>query len=350
MKMNFPRPIRPGDTLALVAPSFGATIEPYITRLASAIRRLEERGYRIKAYPSTYKSDGIGISTDPAAAAKDLTDAWLDPDVAAVLSVGGGELMCETMSHVDLDALAAAPPKWYMGYSDNTNFLFPMAIRGVPGIYGPCATGLGKVWEGTETDALALLEGTKTAFAGYPLYEAPEDGDARGAEDPVGPFRLTQKKVLRTFVPKDGALTETSEEVRLSGALLGGCLDVVILQIGTKADRTREFLRENGPVIWILEACDLNVFQIRRALWQLREAGWFDTAAGFLIGRPLAALGQVFGVLDEYRAATDILAPLGVPVVFGCDFGHVPPMLPFVMGAEAEAAVRGNALELIYKT
>ena len=37
--MNIPKSIKPGDTIGLVAPSFGAAIEPYITRLAAAIQK-----------------------------------------------------------------------------------------------------------------------------------------------------------------------------------------------------------------------------------------------------------------------------------------------------------------------
>ena len=55
--MKKPAFIRPGDTIGLVAPSFGAATEPYITRLAAAIEKFEKRGYRVKIAPSCYKSD-----------------------------------------------------------------------------------------------------------------------------------------------------------------------------------------------------------------------------------------------------------------------------------------------------
>ena len=63
--MNRPAFLKKGDTLGLVAPSFGATIEPYSTRLAAAIPRFEARGYKVRCADSVYKSDGLGISTDP---------------------------------------------------------------------------------------------------------------------------------------------------------------------------------------------------------------------------------------------------------------------------------------------
>lgn len=49
---------------------------------------------------------------------------YLSDEADALISCGGGELMCEILDDVDFDAIKAAKPKWYMGYSDNTNFTF----------------------------------------------------------------------------------------------------------------------------------------------------------------------------------------------------------------------------------
>ncbi|MDO4620604.1 MAG: LD-carboxypeptidase [Lachnospiraceae bacterium] len=345
--MRIPEFIRPGDTIGIAAPSFGAATEPYVTRLEAAIRKLEERGYRIKTVPSVYKSDGLGISTNPKDAADELMQLYLDPEVAAVISVGGGELMCETMSHIDLQALREAEPKWFMGYSDNTNLLLPLAtIAGVPGIYGPCATGFGKEWEAPEKDAFSLLEGTNLCLKGYDRFEAPNWDEEE--TDPLAPYRLDTEKVLTGMIPGNDGLrkAEKEEQIKMSGRLLGGCLDVLELVSGTRFDGVKEFAKEQEGIIWVLEACDLNVMSIRRALWHLREQGWFDTAAGFLIGRPLAAFGQEMMGVDQYNAVTGILGEFGVPIVMDADVGHVKPMMPLIMGAHAEVSVSGNALEV----
>ncbi|MDO5702015.1 MAG: LD-carboxypeptidase, partial [Lachnospiraceae bacterium] len=76
--MKIPAFLKPGDTIGLVAPSFGAVTEPYATRLRSAIETFEKRGYRVKCAPSVYKDDGLGISTDPESAAADLMEFYLD--------------------------------------------------------------------------------------------------------------------------------------------------------------------------------------------------------------------------------------------------------------------------------
>ncbi|MBQ1317844.1 MAG: LD-carboxypeptidase [Lachnospiraceae bacterium] len=379
--MKLPSFIRSGDTIGITAPSFGCTTEPYKSRLEAAVREFRDRGFRVIVGETCHMDDGFGISTDPEKTAAELTDFYLRDDMDAVLSAGGGEMMCATLANLDLDRLAGAKPKWYMGFSDNTNFIFPMALRGVPGIYGLNAPGFGKVWEEPEEDAYALLTGQKTSFDGYDFVEIREDGDSRKTDPrmPYVPYVKSEKKRLRTFVPgrpgrkkagfvsveADGTISDSAKtvsagaakilrsarsdrKVELDGVMLGGCLDILELLCGTRFDTVKEYLRVHGPVIWAIEECDYNILSYRRALWHLLEAGWFDTAAGFLIGRPLAARGQeIFGV-DEYRAVTDILAPLGVPVVMDADFGHICPQMPLVIGAKAHVTARGNHLSIQY--
>ena len=201
--MRKPRFIKPGDTIGLVAPSFGAGEEPYITRLEAAIKKIEKRGYHVVCAPSCYKNDGLGISTKPEDAAADLMKFYLDDSIDALIAVGGGELMNETISCVDFEALKKAEPKWYMGYSDNTNMTFPMVtLNGVPGIYGPNACGFGKPWETTEKDAFALLEGKSLTVKGHEKFERPDWDEDLEEVDPLAPYCLTEPKILRSFVPK----------------------------------------------------------------------------------------------------------------------------------------------------
>ena len=97
---------------------------------------------------------------------------------------------------------------------------------------------------------------------------------------------------------------------------------------------------EDG-VIWFIESCDLNVMGIRRALWQMVEAGWFQNVRGFLIGRPYCHGQELFG-LDQYRAVTDIIGKYNVPILMDLDIGHIPPMMPLILGSYAKAELAGN--------
>ncbi len=343
--MNFPKPLKKGDTIAIAAPSFGATTEPYKTRFEEAIRQFKLRGYKVKVGECCYKSDGLGISTEPEIAARELMELYLDEEVSAVFSCGGGELMCEVMSFVDFEKLKTVPAKWFIGYSDNTNFIFPLVtLCNVAAIYGQNASGFGKPWEQSEFDVWNLLEGKNYTVSGYPMFQSPQ----AESSDPLSAYILTDKKVLSTFVSKDGKLTKLPEdkELVLSGTLLGGCLDCLVGLSGTRFDAVKDFNEKHKNVLWVLESCDYNPMDIRRALWHLKECGWFNNACGFIVGRPLAAFGQELMGVNEINAVTGILGELGVPIVLNADIGHIDPTMPLIIGSKAKVCVKGNDINI----
>ena len=81
--------------------------------------------------------------------------------------------MCEILEHLDLERIGNAAPKWYMGYSDNTNFTFLL-----PTLWDT-AVHLRSLRGGLRDGAMAcfdsgcydLLRGRKLSFRGYPLWE-----------------------------------------------------------------------------------------------------------------------------------------------------------------------------------
>ena len=105
--------------------------------------------------------------------------------------------------------------------------------------------------------------------------------------------------------------------------------------IGTPYDNVKSFAEhyKDEGILWFLESCDLNVMDIRRTLWQMESAGWFENASGFIIGRPLN-VDEMMG-MDRYEAVTGILGQYGVPIVMDADLGHVPPMVPVISGCYA---------------
>ncbi len=350
-----PGNIKSGDTIGITAPSFGAFIEPYSLLIDIAEDNLKDRGYRIFEGKTARLGDGIGISTDPKVCGAELMDFYKRDDIDAIISAGGGELMNETITYVDFDELKNYKPKWYVGYSDNTNFIFPLVtITGVQGIYGPCINGYAKVWEDTEKDTFAILEGTKSSFDGYDMFVEPQQEMETQIEEYTdeylrAPYPLNAKRQLVSYVHDGkGLVSADNENIEMQGILLGGCLDVLANLVGTKFDRVKEFIAGNPGVIWVLEACDLNPMSIRRTVWNLREAGWFDTAAGFIIGRPRTSWKQNMLGADQYNAVTDVVREMKVPVVMDAEIGHIDPMLPVIMGAEAKVSVCSNKLNISY--
>ena len=356
--MKYPKFLSENGTIGFVAPSFGCNIEPYKTAFNSALEKFEGLGHGLDLGPNCYEGKGIGISNTPELCGKELTEYYCSVENEVLLSVGGGELMCETMNNVDFESIKKAEPKWFMGYSDNTNFTFLLTtLCDTATIYGPCAQTFGmEKWHESLLDTYELLCGKRNQVASYGLWEKESLKDK---EHPLVPYNLTEKTMIHSFLPKTRMelgneqleLKETLEaNVQFEGRLIGGCMDCLVTLLGTKYDKVKGFgerYKEDG-IIWFLESCELNVMAIRRAVWQMKQAGWFEYVKGFLIGRPLV-YGQEFMGLNQYNAVVDLLKEYQVPIIMDLDIGHLAPMMPIVSGGYAKVNVKGNEINITYE-
>ena len=339
--MRYPKYLPEHGTIGFVAPSFGCNIEPYHSAFDNAQKKFKELGHKLDLGPNCYEGKGIGISNTPQACGKELTEYYCSTENDVLISCGGGELMCEILDYVDFEKIKSAEPKWYMGFSDNTNMTFLLAtLCDTASIYGPCAAAFGmEPWHESLEDAYQLLRGTKKTISGYELWE--KEG-LKDEEHPLLPYHVTEKKELKTFLPGEKeAVVEA--QVHMEGRLLGGCMDCLVNLLGTKYDKVADFAEryKDEGIIWFLESCDLNVMAIRRAVWQMKHAGWFSFVKGFIIGRPLV-FGQELMGLDAYHAVVDLLEEFQVPIIMDTDIGHLPPMMPLICGSYAHVEVKGN--------
>lgn len=358
--MKFPEFLGPNGTIGFVAPAFGCNIEPYKSAFGNAQNKFKALGYSVDLGPNCYEGKGIGISNTPKACGEELTEYYCSEKNDVLISCGGGELMCETLDYVDFDKIKAARPKWYMGFSDNTNFTFLLTtICDVASLYAPCAAAYGmEPWHAAVQDAFDVLTGKKHVVKGYPSWEI--EG-LKSEENPLAPYNVTEEKILRYYLPGLGLIGSKEDAAKkadatgepmlpsadFEGRLVGGCMDCLANLIGTDFDKVAEFnerYKEEG-VVWFLEACDLNVMSIRRTLWSMEHAGWFQNVKGFLIGRPLCFGSDMFG-LDQYSAVTGILGKYNVPIIMDADIGHLSPMMPLICGSHAKITAVGNEIEV----
>ncbi len=366
--MRYPKFLQQNGRIAFVAPSFGCATEPYKSGFISAQEKFRKQGYSLEFGPNCYADKGIGISNTPDRCGKELTDYYCNVTSDCIISCGGGELMCEILDDVDFDKIREAGPKWYMGFSDNTNMTFLLAtLCDTAAIYGPCASNFGmELWHPSLEDAMLLLQGKKLTMHGYDRWEKESVKDE---ENPYASYNLTEKTVIKYILP-DGRTNiaslagetvcdniqqqesnhtvqtdiEGDVSIGFSGRLLGGCMDCLVNLLGTKYDKVAEFteLYKEEGILWFLEACDLNLMSIRRAMWQMEHAGWFRHCKGFLIGRPLNGMGvEEFGI-DHYQAAYEMLKKYNVPVMMDLDIGHLPPMMPLICGSMASVLSDGK--------
>lgn len=343
--MRYPDNLPENGTIGFVAPSFGCNVEPYRSAFENAKRKFTKLGYGLDIGPNCYEGKEIGISNTPKECARELMEYYQSSQNDALISCGGGELMCEILEYMDFEALKKAAPKWYMGYSDNTNMTYLLATCcDTASVYGPCAAAFGmEPWHTSLEDALGILTGKTDTVQGYDKWERES---VKSEQNPLAPYHVTEKRVLKSYLGRKRE-EAVEGEIQFSGRLLGGCMDCLVNLLGTRFDKTHEFLeryKEDG-IIWFLEACDLNVFAIRRAMWQMEAAGWFRYVKGFLIGRPLC-FGQEMMGLDAYEAILKVAGSKNVPVIMDVDLGHLPPMMPLIVGSRAQVTVRGNDISV----
>ena len=309
--MRYPKFIEKGDTISFVSPSFSPASEEY-RRLCfdNSLKLWKKKGFKTEVGFNAYVSKGVGISNTPQECARELMEYYVNQSGKAIISTSGGELMCEILPYLDFDEIKKAEPKWYMGFSDNTNFTFLLTTMcDVASIYGPNGGSFGmSKWHQYLEDSLDVLTGKNLVAHNYDFYETES---LKNAEDPYAELNCTEETQIKCLIPNKKASVRTknihgkvmlTDEATIEGRLLGGCIDCLVNLIGTKYDYVNRFINRyiDDGIIWYLEACDLNVFSIRRAMWQMEQAGWFRNAKGFIFGRPLN--GSKIMNLDKIEA------------------------------------------------
>ena len=345
--MRYPKDLAKGDSIGFLAPSFGCNIEPYKSAFNHALDRWRGKGYKTITGPNCYVGEGIGISNTPKKCGAEVMEMFCGKEADVLISCGGGELMCEILEYVDFRQLANVQPKWFMGYSDNTNLVYTLVtLCDTAAIYGPCAAAFGmEPWHASIQDAYDLLTGKKRRMESYPLWEKES---LRDEENPLQPYHVTEPLALKAYVKGELIMEPGRAGIKRSvtGRLLGGCIDCLVNLLGTRFDGTAAFCeryREDG-ILWMLEACDLNVMAIRRAMWQMEQAGWFRYVRGFLFGRALNGENRMD--LDVYQAVLAVASKYDVPVIMDLDIGHLSPMMPLVVGSVATVTLEGNHVKV----
>lgn len=325
--MRYPKFLKDNGTIGVCAPSFGSVVEPYVSRMKNAIKKFNELGHEVVLTESVTKHKTVR-SASKKTRAKEFMQVYKDNDIDVIISEAGGEVMCEILPELNFKNISKLEPKWFMGFSDNTclSFLLP-TLCDVASIYGCCFPEFGmEPWHKSIYDHYNLLKGKNMKISGYEKYETKSLKRIEGNE--LASFNLTKDVKYHVLSPH--------KEFKVEGRVLAGCLDILITLCGTKFDKVKSFVDKYADegIIWFIESCELTPLSQLRALWQLKNAGWFKNAKAIIIGRP-ANKSVSFGI-DYKRANYSELKELHIPVIIDVDFGHVAPAFPIVNGGYAK--------------
>jgi muramoyltetrapeptide carboxypeptidase len=301
--MRKPHALRPGDRVALVAPS-SAFERGEFERGAAELTRL---GFDTVYDDRLFARTGY-VAGSPQTRAAAFLDAWEDDTVRALVAVRGGYGSAQLLPLLPLDRLRHQA-KLFVGYSDTTSLLTVLTQQaGIVAVHGP------------------MLEGR---FAkGEEGYHRESFVSCVTRPEPMGELSPPGLFVVR---PGDA-----------SGILTGGTISQLVASLATPF----AFDPPRGCVLF-LEDVRERPYRIDRMVTQLRYSGVLARAAAVVWGEmPGCDEGS------EGPAARDVIAELFAefpgPVLFGFPSGHTQGAawtLPF--GVRARVVADGRAALVI---
>ena len=289
--MRKPKALKPGDTISLVSPASPLTPE----QTAKGIGILEAAGYKVKLSPHVYTALDYLAGSDEDRA-KDLQDAFDDPDTQAVFCSRGGYGCSRLMPFLDLDRMASSG-KLFSGFSDITVLHAALNRRGLATLHAPMALTL-------HTDREEwVYESLRAALSG------------------------------RNPVPEGAPTGSCLVGGRTSGQVLGGCLILLCDLIGTP-----EQVEMEGKIV-LLEDVDEAPHRVDAMLTHLINSNSSQRAAGIVVGemtRSDERADKTIGGRPWREIVRDRLGSIGTPTIIDFPFGHARQMLSLPLGIQAE--------------
>lgn len=316
-----PPALRPGDTIAVIAPSWcGPGTFPH--RVERGVAALTDLGYHVAIAPHAFEQHGW-VSGTPEERAADVHAAFGDPNVRMIIAAIGGDHCCHLLPVLDWE-LIRNHPKVFMGFSDIT--VLNVAIHARTGLLtfnGP-----------------ALM----TDFGEYPApFAYTVDSFLRtiGVAAPVGsiePAPAWTEEFLDWAVQADLQRPRAMRRSggwtwlkggRAEGRLVGGCLESLEHLRGTP------YWPDLAGAILFLETSEAvpPPDRVDAVLQDYENMGVFGQIHGLLVGRPYryteAQKQALHAVLLERTRR------YAFPIVADMDFGHTAPQITLPVGCRA---------------
>jgi muramoyltetrapeptide carboxypeptidase len=296
-----PARLYPGDTIGIVAP---ASAPPDPAAIDKSISTVEELGF--KALPGRNARARWGyLAGNDRERAGDLMKMFTNRRVKGILCVRGGYGAARLLPRLDYEVIRANP-KVFVGYSDITSLhLAFLKEAGLISFHGPMLNS-------------DLIKEDVPEFTVKSLLRAIT------RPEPMGSISEGYK----------GKTVKVLRKGKARGVLVGGNLTLFCASIGTPWQVSLI------NTIFFLEDLDEEPYRFDRMLTQLLNAGILQRAKGIAVGINKGCEDPKARRSKEYRQSLEDvlrekLLPLGVPVVSGLPFGHVPWNATVPVGVKA---------------
>lgn len=335
-----PRRLSPGDTVAVVSPSWGGPAAfPHVFDHGLAV--LRDWGLDVRELAST-RASPARLAADARLRADDLNEAFADSSIRAVIASIGGDDSIRVLPYLDLSAIAA-DPKIVMGYSDTTTILVAARAAGIVALHGPAVmAGMSQ---------LRALPGAAEAHLRHMLFEPDATHDyvpygtyVDGYLDWRDPALVGAVNPLQT----DDGWHVVQGSGQVTGELFGGCLEVLDWLRGTPVWPAGD--EWDGRLLFTEPSEEIPTpTQVERILRSFGAAGVFDRVAGILVGRARdQSPDQKLALESTFRSVVgrEFGRP-DLPIVANLDFGHTDPQWVLPIGVRAELDVDRRTLRLV---
>jgi muramoyltetrapeptide carboxypeptidase len=305
-----PSKLRENAVIGLIAPGSPPSAE----KMAKAKANLVGLGFQVKAGANLDAKNGYLAGTDEQRLA-DLHAAFVDPEVEAVWCVRGGYGTGRLLPMVDFE-LIKKNPKPFIGYSDITALHLAFQKKaGLITFHGPVGT---------------------SDFTEFTLQHL-----RRVLINPIPRFEIRTPNATEALALGIEYIPKVIQKGFAKGILMGGNLSLLTSLIGTP------YLPSYKNKIVFIEEVGEVPYRIDRMLTQLLQGSDFKKAAGIALGvfSDCNPTGKDPS-LSLVEVLQDRLGNLGIPVIYGLPFGHIPNQATIPCGSMAELDTERQALVL----
>ena len=308
--MIYPKYLEDGSTIGITACSAGVLKK--IEKYEKSINNVKKYGFNL-VETNNVRTDGV-VSSDNITRAKELESLFTNDNIDMVAIASGGDFLYDMLTEVDFNILKDNS-KWLAGSSDPTSLLYILTTNyDIATIYSPCNMS------GFDSDEL------HQSYLNY-------------FEILKGNLVRQEKSLFKEGESFSDVMNTPNEWINLNGnvdekgILIGGCIEVLKDIIGTKFDKTNEFLeryKEEG-FIWYFDVFSMTSEGLYNTLLQFKNAGWFKYAKAVVIGK--VCFPNTFTDMSYEDAIKNSLKD--VKSIFNFDIGHVKPSFTMINGMKA---------------
>lgn len=283
-------------TIGVVSPASCPSDEQIYRHGISYLKKI---GYNVTESGHVLDKRGY-LAGDDGDRVNDLNKMFRDPAIDAIICSRGGYGAPRIIDQIDFQAIQNNP-KIFVGYSDITSLNLA-------------------IWQKT---GLVNFSGSMVAVEmgrGIDPFTEHHFWKMLNSDQPIGLLSNPPEYPVKVFNPG-----------KAEGRLLGGCLSLVNVLLGTS------YCPDFEKAILFIEDIDEEPYRVDRYLAQLKLAGILNQVSGIIVGqfidcdpkdpeKPNLALDEIF---------KDYFRPLNIPIITNFAYGHGPVKHIMPVGVQA---------------